>query len=123
MSRAVDEWIGKTPNTPIPPRVKVRIWERENGICYLSGRKILAGEPYQFEHVQALINGGENRESNIRLALKDKHKEKTKADVAEKAKVAAVAKKHIGATAPKAEIKSAGFSKREKPNRIVKTPL
>lgn len=110
MTRAVTEWVGKTPDTAIPPRVRLRIFERENGTCWLSGRKIQPGEPWDLDHKTALINGGEHRESNLFPALRDKHREKTKLDVAEKAKVAAMAKKHIGATAPKAEIKSAGFA-------------
>ena len=123
MARTVEEWIGATPDSPIPPRVKLRIWERENGICYLSGRKIAPGEPYQFEHVVALINKGENRESNIRLALTEKHKIKTKADLAEKSKVAAIAKKHIGAVAIKPKIPSPPAVSTAREPRIGKTPL
>ena len=44
IGRAVEEWIGKTPDSKVPDRVKLRIWERECGRCHLSGRKILAGE-------------------------------------------------------------------------------
>jgi 5-methylcytosine-specific restriction protein A len=36
MPRSVAEWIGKTDNTPVPPRVKMRIFERHNGRCYLT---------------------------------------------------------------------------------------
>jgi 5-methylcytosine-specific restriction endonuclease McrA len=111
MSRAVKEWVGKTDDTPAPPRVRLRVFQRENGICHLSGRKIEAGEPWQLDHKIALINGGENRESNLFPALADKHKEKTKADVAEKAKVAATAKKHIGATRPAGKLRGAPFPK------------
>ena len=123
MARTVSEWIGKTDNTPIPPRVKLRIWERENGTCYLSGRKISTGEPYQFEHEIAICNGGRNSEDNIKLALADKHKIKTKADLAEKAKVASVAKKHIGAVAPKQPIPAPVRASTAKEPRISKTPL
>lgn len=98
--RATPEWIGKTAETAIPPRVKLRIWEREQGRCYLSGRKIMPGDAFQYEHVIALCNGGENRESNIRLALTEKHKDKTAADVAEKSKVARVKAKHLGLKKP-----------------------
>lgn len=95
--RSVPEWIGKTPDTAIPLRVKLRIWEREQGICHLSGRKIRPGEPYDFDHKIALINGGEHRESNLFPALRDKHREKTALDVAEKAESARIRSKHIGA--------------------------
>ena len=94
--REVPEWIGATPDTPIPKRVKLRIWERECGRCYLSSRKIMPGDAYEFEHVIAIANGGENRESNIRLALSSKHKEKTARDVAEKAHIDRIRAKHLG---------------------------
>lgn len=96
MPRATKEWIGKTADSRVPPRVRQRVFDRYGGICYLSGRLILPGEPWDLEHVIALILGGENRESNLRPALKDKHKAKTKVDVAAKAKSNTVRQKHLG---------------------------
>ena len=93
--RAVKEWIGATPDAKVPPRVRLRIFEREGGICHISKRKIMPGERWDLDHVPALINGGQNRESMLFPALKDKHKAKTKEDVAEKAAVAAKAKAHL----------------------------
>lgn len=75
MARAVVEWIGKTDDTPAPPRVRLRIFIREDGVCKLSGRRILVGEPWQLDHEIAIINGGKNRESNLFPVLVDKHKE------------------------------------------------
>jgi hypothetical protein len=102
--RATPEWIGKSPDTPIPDYVKLRIWDREQGRCYLTGRKLRAGE-YDFEHVIALANwtgdGHGNRESNIRLAYRPAHREKTRQDVAAKAKSDRVRKKHVGIKKPK----------------------
>ena len=40
MSRAVPEWIGKTPDTKVPPRVRLRVFEKHDGTCHISGRKI-----------------------------------------------------------------------------------
>jgi 5-methylcytosine-specific restriction endonuclease McrA len=97
MSRSVPEWIGKTPDAKVPPRVRDRIFEREGHRCHLSGRVIAAGEPWELDHRQALINGGEHRESNLFPALKDKHRAKTAEDVAEKAKAYARRSKHFGA--------------------------
>lgn len=96
MSRSTDEWIGKTDDTPIPPRVKLRVFERHHGICHLSGRRISAGEPWECDHVVALVNGGENRESNLAPALADKHREKTKDDVAEKSRVRRKQSRNLG---------------------------
>lgn len=114
MPRAVKEWIGRTADTSPPPRVKLRIWVRENGTCYLTGRKIQPCEPYQFDHKIAIINGGENRESNLFLALVDKHKEKTKVDLAEKSRVADQAKSHIGIRGTGPKIQSAGFPRKSR---------
>lgn len=113
--RSVDEWIGRTPDSRPPPRVLLRIFEANHGIDYLSGRKIHPGEPWQADHVIAIINGGENRESNMRPVLIDSHKVKTKADVAEKAKVAAIAKRHVGITKPTGKIASARFPGKKAP--------
>ncbi len=96
MSREVPEWIGATDDTPIPKRVMLRVFERDGGVCHITGRKILPGDRWQADHVLALINGGENRESNIAPALVEAHKAKTAQDVAIKSKTARVKAKHLG---------------------------
>lgn len=101
MARSTDEWIGKNDDTPVPARVRLRVFETHGGTCYLSGRKIRAGEPWECDHVKAIINGGENRESNLAPALKDKHRIKTNADVAEKAVITRQRQKHLGIAGPK----------------------
>jgi 5-methylcytosine-specific restriction endonuclease McrA len=75
------------------------------------------------DHVKALINGGENRESNLRPSHRKCHVEKTALDLAEKAKVATVRKKHLGITASKQSIPGRGFPKRSKPDRPSRQPL
>lgn len=94
--RSVEEWIGNTPDSAVPPRVRLRVFERNGGRCHISGRKIAAGEPWDLDHVVALINGGEHRESNLAPALRDKHRAKTASDVAEKAFVRKRALSHLG---------------------------
>lgn len=108
--RQVPEWIGATPDTPIPAKVKLRIWERCGGRCWLTGKKIMPGDAYDFDHRIALCNGGQNREFNISLVLRDKHREKSAADVAERSKVERIRQKHLGIF-PKAkqQIRSRGF--------------
>lgn len=96
MTRAVDEWIGKTDDTKVPAHVRARIFLRENGICHLSGRPIRPADQWELDHKIALINGGEHRESNLFPALRDKHREKTKEDVAIKSKSAKVRNRHLG---------------------------
>lgn len=111
--RTVPEWVADRDDQAIPPRVKARIWLREGGRCYLSKRKILASDAFDYEHVIALCNGGEHRENNICLALKDKHREKTRADLDIKSKIARVRAKHLGIyPQARAKIQSRGFQKR-----------
>jgi len=100
MSRTVSEWIGKNDEAAIPTRVRLRVFERHGGVCHLSGQRIRAGDLWDVDHVVALVNGGSHRESNLAPALRDKHREKTKADVAEKSRVHRKRAKHIGIKKP-----------------------
>ena len=95
-ARAVPEWIGATPDAKIPPRVRLRVFERHNGVCYLSKRKIRPGDKWQLDHIKALVNGGTHSEGNLAPVLVEPHKAKTAADVAEKAKIDRIRKKHLG---------------------------
>lgn len=124
MSRSVAEWIGKTDNTKAPPRVCQRVFDRDKGICHFCGQPIHPGQAVETDHIKALINGGENREGNLApIHKKTCHKVKTAADVAEKAKVAAVRKKHTGVTVPAGKMRSAPFPKSPKPEAKVMPPL
>ena len=115
MSRALPEWCGKTPDTPVPPRVRLRVFEAYGGKCYLSGRKIMAGDKWEVEHIIAIINGGENRESNLAPALKAPHREKSNADLALKSKTYRQRAKHLGLWPKGPKIQSRGFQKRAQP--------
>ncbi len=108
MSRAVPEWIGKTPDSKVPGAVRLRVLNANKGECYLSGVPI-GSKPWEVEHVKPLSMGGENRESNLKPALVAAHKAKTKVEAAERAKADAIAKRAAGITAPTQKIKSAGF--------------
>ena len=100
MTRSVEEWIGKTDDQAIPPRVRLRVFERHGGICHLSGRKIMPGDAWDADHVIALVNGGEHRESNMAPALRTEHRKKTARDVAQKAKDRRIRAKHLGIRKP-----------------------
>jgi 5-methylcytosine-specific restriction endonuclease McrA len=99
--RSTDEWIGASPEAKIPPRVRARVFDRHHGICHISKRRIQAGESWECEHIVALCNGGEHRETNLAPALREPHKIKTKADVREKSKVARIRARHLGIRKPR----------------------
>lgn len=100
-ARRVDEWIGASADSPVPSRVRLRVFERAGGICHISGRKIGPGDKWEIDHVIALVNGGENRESNLAPALTEAHRAKTREDVAQKAKDRRVRSKHLGIHKPR----------------------
>jgi 5-methylcytosine-specific restriction endonuclease McrA len=102
MTREIPEWIGATPDSAIPRRVRLRVFERHGGICYLSNRKIQPGDKWEVDHVIPIVLGGENRENNLAPALTTEHRKKTAADVAQKSKERRVRAKHIGLHRPKA---------------------
>lgn len=113
MSRELPEWIGAKDDSPIPPRVRLRVLLAYDGRCYKSGRKIMPGDKWQIDHVRALVNGGANRESNLAPILDAEHKVKTREDVDEKSKTYRMAAKNAGTwPKPKRRIQSRGFERR-----------
>jgi hypothetical protein len=94
--RRTQEWIGRTDDSRPPDYVLLRIFARHDGICHISGRKIMPGEKWEAEHILAICNGGRNCESNMAPALVKPHKVKTAADLALKAKNDRVRKRHLG---------------------------
>lgn len=97
MSRNVDEWQGATDSTPVPPRVRIRVFERDGGVCQCGCKIVIRpGMKWQTDHKVALINGGKNRESNLTTLLTDHHKVKTARDLSIKSKTSAMRAKHLG---------------------------
>jgi 5-methylcytosine-specific restriction protein A len=96
MTRSVPEWIGKTADTAIPTRVRVRVFERCEGRCQACRRKLFISDKWECDHIVALCNGGKHRESNLQVLCGWCHAAKTKIDVAEKAKTYARRAKHVG---------------------------
>lgn len=122
-ARSIKEWIGKTPDSVPPPHVRLRIFERFKGVCHWSGRVIRPGDGWDVDHVKALINGGENRESNMAPILRGKpHKEKTARDVAEKSRNYRKRARHLGLAPKGQKIKSRGFEP-TRPQRRASTPM
>ena len=94
--RSLPEWIGATDDTPIPARVKVRVFEMGGGRCVSCTLDIRGGLAPAYDHIRSIINGGENRESNIQLLCVPCHLVKTMADIKEKSRVYHKKAKHIG---------------------------
>lgn len=110
MTRSLPLWIGKTDDARIPDRVRVRLFDRAGGRCQSCGRKIMAGDHWDADHIIALVNGGRHAEDNLRVLCPGCHKGKTAEDVAEKAATYAVRSKHILPRRP-SRLKGPGFPK------------
>ena len=93
---AIENHRSETCATSVPPRVKLRIFERFKGACYLSNVKIQPGDTWELEHIIALCNGGTHSESNMAPALTAPHKVKTKADMRAKTKNERIRKRFAG---------------------------
>lgn len=98
--RSVPEWIGKTPDSKVPERVRLRVFLAHGGVCHISRRPIRVGEAWELEHVKPLSMGGEHRETNMAPALVMAHREKTSREAGERAKADRIRAKHLG-TYPK----------------------
>lgn len=121
MSRSVPEWKGRTSNSSVPPRVRMRVFSRFDGVCQCGcGRSIYPGDQWQVDHVIALTNGGENIESNLVPLLAACHKAKTARDVKEKAKVYRIRAKHRGIKLRKGRSLSHPFLRRKMDGTVVR---
>jgi 5-methylcytosine-specific restriction enzyme A len=112
MSRSTDEWIAKHDDQKVPDRVKVRVFEREGGICHLTGAKIdPVRDEWDLDHKMALILGGQHRESNLFPALRAAHRKKTAVEMGVKSKIARVKKKHMGIGKPTSSLTNPKFKR------------
>lgn len=113
MARSVPEWIGKTDDSAVPSRVRLRVWDREEGKCHRCRRQIPADDAWIIEHRLAIILGGANAEPNLCLSCSWCKPVKDAEDAAAKSKTAAVRSKHLGIR-PEPTIRSGGFAPRQK---------
>ena len=94
---------GMTDPSPLPPAIEIE------GLT-----KVYSDGKVALDHVNALINGGENRESNLRPVHIKCHAEKTRADVAEKVRVAAKRQAARGIAAHVKKLESRQFDQSPK---------
>lgn len=120
--------MSKAPPRPSMSKARrARIFEAHGGICYLTGAKIGPDDEWDVEHVIPWALSFDDSDDNLRPALKDPHKSKTKGDVARIAK----AKAQAGETGQRARrekrggssIKSAGFQKGGPKRKIPSRPF
>lgn len=107
-----------TKRRSITKAMRVRVFDRDQGVCYLCGLPIQIGQQWHVEHVKPLWCGGIDAETNMSPAHIDCHATKTKAEAAPRAKTNAQRAKHILAPLPGANrLRSRGFAKYAKPER------
>ena len=119
--RSTEEWIGKTDDQAIPLRVRARVFELKRGRCHRCKRKIGVGDRWTCEHMIAIENGGENRESNLDVTCDWCLPIKNRKDAATKRKGTKVRYAHMGLR-PEPTIRSRGFAKRS-PQRTATRPV
>jgi len=110
--RSVPEWVGKHDDQKVPDRVRQRVFDREGGICHLTGEKIdPVRDEWDVDHKVALILGGEHRETNLFPAKREPHRRKTAVEMKVKAKIARTRKKHLGIDKPKSSLSHPRFKR------------
>lgn len=124
MARTRKEWIGDTDDQRAPPRVRLRVFDREGGKCHIC-RQPIVGKKWALDHVTAIINGGENRESNLKPVHIACHAQKTAADVAEKAAINAKRQAHLRIVSDGPKIQGQPFAvtksraeKKQRPSKL-----
>lgn len=116
MPRTVKPWVGKTDDARAPRSVQLRILERQQHKCAITGLPFDTKNKPEFDHKTPLWLGGKNCEDNLQAIRKDAHKRKTAAEATVRGKVKANAAKHVlPKEAPAKPIQSRGFTKAAKP--------
>ena len=122
MPRKVDEWIGRSDDAMPGRLVKDRLARAQGDCCatcrHAFGPKRLA----HCDHIVPLIDGGENRESNLQMICTDCHKAKTGAEATARAKSRDIRAAHIMAPDSRSSFQSRGFTP-AKPQRRATSAL
>ena len=99
--RRVALWTGSAADTAVPPRVKLRVFDRAGGACEACHRALGPADKWEVDHKLALINGGANGEDNLQCLCEWCHAAKTGEDIAQKAKSDRIRMRHLGIRAPR----------------------
>jgi 5-methylcytosine-specific restriction protein A len=87
MPRTVPEWVGRTDDSSPPTKCKLRIVDRQQECCALTGKRFEAGDKIEFDHIVPLWLGGQNRESNLQAVLAEPHRRKTSVEATVRGKI------------------------------------
>lgn len=117
--RALEEWIAKHDDAPIPERVQLRVFQRFDGRCPKCSRK-LQPKHWDCDHIVALVNGGQHRESNLQpLCTSPCHTQKTREDVHTKSVTYRKSKRNAGTKRMRKTIPGRRFNGEPIPSRVV----
>ena len=117
------EWIGKTDDSMPSKACKLRILDRQENKCALTGHVFRPGDKIEFDHITPLWLHGENREKNLHAVLGEPHKRKTKAEAAVRSKINRQTARNLGITKPAGKLRGPSFQKPAKPERSAKQAL
>lgn len=116
--------VGTTKRRAMTPARRLRIFEAHKGICVLCNNRIDGvREPWIVEHLTCLGLGGADEDKNCGPAHETCRRDKDKLDVAAIAKAKRIKQRHVGIKAKTQPIRSAGFAKRQRPDRPKKPVL
>jgi 5-methylcytosine-specific restriction protein A len=111
MVRYCKPWIGKTDDSMPPPKVTERLFRKAGGCCENCGRRIMAGERWDRDHILALADGGANIETNYQILCGVCHDAKTKLEASARAEVRRMVRAAFGMKqAPRRPIRSRPFA-------------
>lgn len=80
------EYIAPGKRSKMTRTKAARIFLREGGRCYLCGKNVRPGEPYEIEHPTAVADGGSDNEADLRVAHVKCHAGKTAREATVRAK-------------------------------------